>query len=127
MKTFIAALIIFALLFLGVFWNAYYITTTLETLHEKLLAIPYPAKDAKDLDVQYEALSSLRASWQKCATPISMSVNHADLMEAETHFAAAYAAANAGDRANYLVARGELSYALRHLGEMSRLSIKSFL
>ena len=56
-----------------------------------------------------------------------MSVNHADLMEAELHFATAKAAAAAGSRDDYLIAIADLDYALGHIAEMSCLSFKNLL
>ena len=56
MKTFIAAVLIFALLLLGVFWNMHYLTQKLTGILKALDAIPLPDKEAKDLTVQRDAL-----------------------------------------------------------------------
>ena len=127
MKTFIFAVLIFAILLFGVFWNMHYLTDTLDGIHTSLTAIPVPAKEAEDLTVQLEALRGIRDDWSRTSTGISMSVNHADLMEAEVHLAAALAAAAADNRDNYLVALGELCYSVSHLREMSRLTVKNLI
>lgn len=127
MKTFIVAVLIFAILLFGVFWNMHYLTDTLDGIHTSLTAIPVPAKEAEDLTVQLEALRGIRDNWSRTSTGISMSVNHADLMEAEVHLAAALAAAAADNRDNYLVALGELCYSVSHLREMSRLTVKNLI
>ncbi len=127
MKTFIVAVLIFAILLFGVFWNMHYLTDTLDGIHTSLTAIPVPAKEAEDLTVQLEALRGIRDDWSRTSTGISMSVNHADLMEAEVHLAAALAAAAADNRDNYLVALGELCYSVSHLREMSRLTVKNLI
>ena len=127
MKTFIVAVLIFSILLFGVFWNMHYLTDTLDGIHTSLTAIPVPAKEAEDLTVQLEALRGIRDDWSRTSTGISMSVNHADLMEAEVHLAAALAAAAADNRDNYLVALGELCYSVSHLREMSRLTVKNLI
>lgn len=127
MKTFIAAVLIFALLLLGVFWNMHYLTQKLNGILKALDAIPLPDKEAKDLTVQRDALRLVEEDWRRSSTGISMSVNHADLMEAEVHFAAARAAAEADNRDNYLVALGEVSYSVSHLLEMSQLTLKNLI
>ena len=127
MKTFIVAVLIFAILLFGVFWNMHYLTDTLDGIHTSLTAIPVPAKEAEDLTVQLEALRGIRDDWSRTSTGICMSVNHADLMEAEVHLAAALAAAAADNRDNYLVALGELCYSVSHLREMSRLTVKNLI
>ena len=124
MKTFIVAVLIFAILLFGVFWNMHYLTDTLDGIHTSLTAIPVPAKEAEDLTVQLEALRGIRDDWSRTSTGISMSVN---LMEAEVHLAAALAAAAADNRDNYLVALGELCYSVSHLREMSRLTVKNLI
>ena len=86
MKTFIAAVLIFALLLLGVFWNMHYLTQKLTGILKALDAIPLPDKEAKDLTVQRDALRLVEEDWRRSSTGISMSVNHADLMETEVHF-----------------------------------------
>ena len=127
MKTFIVAVLIFAVLLFGVFWNMHYLTETLDGIHTSLTAIPEPAKEAEDLTVQLDALRGVESEWHRASTGISMSVNHADLMEAEVHLAAAIAAAEADNRDNYLVALGELRYSVSHLREMSRLTLKNLI
>lgn len=127
MKTFIVAVLIFSILLFGVFWNMHYLTDTLDGIHTSLTAIPVPAKETEDLTVQLEALRGIRDDWSRTSTGISMSVNHADLMEAEVHLAAALAAAAADNRDNYLVALGELCYSVSHLREMSRLTVKNLI
>lgn len=127
MKTFIAAVLIFALLLLGVFWNMHYLTQKLTGILKALDAIPLPDKEAKDLTVQCDALRLVEEDWRRSSTGISMSVNHADLMETEVHFAAARAAAEADNRDNYLVALGEVSYSVSHLLEMSQLTLKNLI
>lgn len=127
MKTFIAAVLIFALLLLGVFWNMHYLTQKLTGILRALEAIPLPEKEAKDLAIQRNSLRLIKEEWRRSSTGISMSVNHADLMEAEVHFAAAYAAAEADNRDNYLVALGEVSYSVSHLLEMSQLTLKNLI
>ena len=127
MKTFIAAVLIFALLLLGVFWNMHYLTQKLTGILKALEAIPLPDKEAKDLTVQRDALRLVEEDWRRSSTGISMSVNHADLMETEVHLAAARAAAEADNRDNYLVALGEVSYSVSHLLEMSQLTLKNLI
>lgn len=127
MKTFVVAVLIFALLFIGVFWNMHYLTHKLNGILASLAAIPTPPKEAEDLTVQLEALRKVESDWHHSSTGISMSVNHADLMEAEVHFAAALAAAAADNRDNYLVALGEVRYSISHLLEMSQLTVKNLI
>lgn len=127
MKTFIVAVLLFTMLLSGVFWNMYYLTEKLDGIHASLSAIPSPEKDAEDLTVQLNALRAIESDWKHSSTGISISVNHADLMEAEVHLAAAIAAAAADNRDNYLVALGELCYSVSHLREMSRLTFKNLI
>ncbi len=125
MKIFIVALLIFALLTSFVFFNIYYLTETLGDLREALACIPLPAEDTKELSVQAQQLSALRTVWGEKSAYISLTVNHADLMEVECHFAAALGAAYAGTRDNYLVSLSQLDYALSHLTEMAQATVKN--
>ena len=125
MKAFISACVIFALLCGGVFFNAYYVTNTLDGLRETLSAIPLPEEDTSDLLPQYDALCRLEERWHDHSIGVSMTVNHADLMEAELQFATAKGAAFTGSRDDYLIAVSDLDYALEHLSEMADFSWKN--
>lgn len=127
MKTFIVAVLIFAMLLLGVFWNMHYLTQKLSGILASIADIPIPEKEAEDLTVQQKALESVKSDWNRSSAGISMSVNHEDLMEAEIHLAAALAAAEADNRDNYLVALGEVQYAISHLIEMSQFNFKNLI
>lgn len=127
MKTFIVAVLIFAMLLLGVFWNMHYLTQKLSGILASIADIPIPEKEAEDLTVQRKALESVKNDWNRSSAGISMSVNHEDLMEAEIHLAAALAAAEADNRDNYLVALGEVQYAISHLIEMSQFNFKNLI
>ena len=127
MKTFLIACLIFVLLLTGVFWNTHFVIGSLSDLRDGLAAIPLPPEEAEDLSAQSDGLVGIDKLWQKYSTGLSMSVNHADLMEAELHFATAKAAAAAGNRDDYLIAIADLDYALGHIAEMSSLSFKNLL
>lgn len=127
MKAFVAACVIFALLCGGVFFNAYYVTDALDDLRGTLTEIPIPIEGTDDLRPQYDAICSLEKDWHKHSTSVSMTVNHADLMEAELQFASAKGAAFTGSRDDYLIALSDLDYALGHLSEMADFSWKNIL
>jgi hypothetical protein len=119
MKVFLAALLILAILIGGVIWNANYVRDFLYDLQSELTGIPLPAQDQKDLSVQLALISSLEQQWYQKSEYISVTVNHADLMEAELQFAAARGAAEAGSADNYLISISQLDYALGHLADMA--------
>ncbi len=125
MKVFLCAMIILALLVSGVFFNIHYLTKTLTEIRDDLDAIPIPQEGIKDLTRQEADLSHLQDVWRRRSSYISLTVNHADLMEVETQFAAALGAARAGTRENYLVSLSQLDYALSHLAEMAQASVKN--
>ncbi len=127
MKVFIVAVLIFSFMFAGVFLNVGYLTDTLGKFKADLAAIPCPAEEQSDLTLQSERLNTLRKRWNVQCDYISLTVNHADLMEVETQFAAAIGAANAGTRENYLVSVSQLDYALSHLIEMAQASAKNII
>ncbi len=125
MKTFLLALLIFALLTSGIFINIGYLTNILSEIRTALYEIPLPSEGEKDLSLQILRLNQLKQKWEKHSPYISITVNHADLMEVETQFSAAIGAARAGTRENYIVSLSQLDYALSHLIEMAQASIKN--
>lgn len=123
MKVFIAALIIFCLIFGGVCLNAAYLTHTLAEMQEELAAIPKPDGEQKDLSVQLTQITSLRNIWFEKGDFVSMTINHTDLMEAELQFAAAIGAAEAGSADSYLIAVSQLDYTFGHISDMAGISL----
>ncbi len=127
MKVFVIALLIFSLLSTGIFFNVFYLTNVIGDIRESISAIPTPPEGEKDLSRQANSLQEIRDRWNDKNGYISLTVNHADLMEAETQFAAAIGAAKAGTRENYLVAVAQLDYALSHLSDMAQVSLKNII
>ncbi len=127
MKVFIIAVLIFSCMTGAMFLNIGYLNQTLEGMRKDLASIPYPIGGSKDLSLQEAHLTKLEDKWKKQSAFISLTVNHADLMEVETQFAAARGAAGAGTRENYLVSVSQLDYALSHLIEMAQATPKNII
>ncbi len=123
MKAFIFALTLCIIMTAGMLLNIKYLNESIEDIRTDIASVPLPEKGSDDLKIQAVLLTEIQTQWYQKSKYISMTVNHADLMETETQFAAAIGAAEAGTRENYLVALSQLDYALSHLSQMSRITL----
>lgn len=118
--TAMAAILIFSL------WAGHYVQD--QTEHwEELLAQAAQAADQEDWTLAEDLLSQVRENWESCKTFFHTIIEHSELNEAESLFAAAEDACRRRDSGEAVSQLTLLSVQLRVLAETQAVSVKNIL
>ncbi len=112
---FAIGLLILLILFVGI--NTAVLSSVIEKLEERALAIP----------LESESVEELYGDFIKARTYLSLSVDHDDIRAVEEEFAEIRGALSVGDKDGAAIAKSRLCGALGHLGRLSGFNIDSII
>lgn len=122
MKSFLASLILFALMLGAILWNTFYISRVSEDLYESLNALPAAA----DPDVLTKALE-LQSYWEKHAPTVGLSVSYTVTDRLSEQAATLVACASCGDTFGFQTAKALFWDAVGDMTRLEKISIENIL
>ena len=120
MKSFIASLLVFLLLFILIIWNRAFVCEAMDSLEYSLEALTFSTVDKAKMD-------ALEENWKQCEKLLSFSINYVEPEKLNEYILRMRAAFDTADESEWEAARLMALETARRIRELEQITTENLL